>query len=215
MAITSQQRKTKLSPPETIHFDHAAREEYLTGFHKRKIARIALARAEIEKREKEERVKLRRDLRRQRQLDLETFGEEVNRVANRLNGNTDGPDTTSAEDRNCAVDFNGLQHVEPIHSEDEFIDEGVYTNVVTESVCISKAGFSRTFEKRDEENDGSVCTKRIHHTMRSKSLTTPEKSKQKKTRINFRYESKAERKVERMRQGTKKNKQKAARKAKG
>ena len=56
-------RKLFTAPaPETISFDPAAREEYLTGFHKRKLARIKHAQEENSKREKEEKLRLRREV---------------------------------------------------------------------------------------------------------------------------------------------------------
>lgn len=48
--------------PENISFDPAAREEYLTGFHKRRQARIKHAQEENAKREKEEKTRLRREV---------------------------------------------------------------------------------------------------------------------------------------------------------
>jgi ribosomal RNA-processing protein 17 len=45
-----------------ITFDPAARQEYLTGFHKRKQQRIENAREAAQKREKEDRVRERRQV---------------------------------------------------------------------------------------------------------------------------------------------------------
>jgi len=58
----SKKRKTTVTVPEKIDFDFAAREEYLTGFHKRKLARIKHAQEENAKREKEEKLRLRREV---------------------------------------------------------------------------------------------------------------------------------------------------------
>jgi len=62
MPPPSKKRKTAVTAPESITFDPAAREEYLTGFHKRKVARIKLAQEENAKREKEEKVRFRREV---------------------------------------------------------------------------------------------------------------------------------------------------------
>jgi ribosomal RNA-processing protein 17 len=56
-------RKAGDTAPEKIDFDPAAREEYLTGFHKRKLARIKHAQEENAKREKEEKLRFRREVR--------------------------------------------------------------------------------------------------------------------------------------------------------
>jgi ribosomal RNA-processing protein 17 len=54
----SKKRKT-LHKIDEISFDNDARADYLTGFHKRKVARATRAREEAEKREREERVRFR------------------------------------------------------------------------------------------------------------------------------------------------------------
>lgn len=65
-------KKSPLPPPikkrkiehaiEEINFDNDARHEYLTGFHKRKQQRIKRAQEESQKREKEERRELRKQV---------------------------------------------------------------------------------------------------------------------------------------------------------
>lgn len=56
-----QQKKRKLTHKiEEISFDPISREEYLTGFHKRKLARIKLAQAEAEKKSRDEKIALRK-----------------------------------------------------------------------------------------------------------------------------------------------------------
>jgi ribosomal RNA-processing protein 17 len=48
---------------EEISFDTSAREDYLTGFHKRKVARTKQAQAEAAKKAKEEKIALRKQVR--------------------------------------------------------------------------------------------------------------------------------------------------------
>lgn len=48
---------------EEINFDTSSREEYLTGFHKRKVARAKQAQAEAAKKAKEERIVIRKQVR--------------------------------------------------------------------------------------------------------------------------------------------------------
>ena len=59
----SKKRKIKTITEEKIDFDPAAREEYLTGFHKRKLARRKHAEEEAAKKEKEEKLRFRREVR--------------------------------------------------------------------------------------------------------------------------------------------------------
>jgi ribosomal RNA-processing protein 17 len=63
MPPASKKRKTASTAPAEITFDFAAREEYLTGFHKRKLARIKHAQEENAKKEKEERLRMRAEVR--------------------------------------------------------------------------------------------------------------------------------------------------------
>jgi ribosomal RNA-processing protein 17 len=64
MPAPSNHKKRKITTVavEKIDFDPAAREEYLTGFHKRKVARIKHAQEENAKREKEEKLRMRREV---------------------------------------------------------------------------------------------------------------------------------------------------------
>jgi ribosomal RNA-processing protein 17 len=47
---------------EEISFDTSAREDYLTGFHKRKVARAKQAQLEAAKKAKEERIVIRKQV---------------------------------------------------------------------------------------------------------------------------------------------------------
>jgi hypothetical protein len=60
MAPSNKRKRT--NQIEEITFDPSARQEYLTGFHKRKQQRIEHAREAAVKREKEERVEERRQV---------------------------------------------------------------------------------------------------------------------------------------------------------
>lgn len=58
--IMGKKRKLAEGQVEELNFDTSARQEYLTGFHKRKQARIQSAREAAIKRDKEEKVKERK-----------------------------------------------------------------------------------------------------------------------------------------------------------
>ena len=53
-------KRRKVSTVEEISFDATAREEFLTGFHKRKQQRILQAKEQAARREREERIKERK-----------------------------------------------------------------------------------------------------------------------------------------------------------
>lgn len=62
MGPPTKKRKITVTAPEKIEFDPTAREEYLTGFHKRKVARQKHAQEEAAKREKEEKLQFRKEV---------------------------------------------------------------------------------------------------------------------------------------------------------
>ncbi|KAL1591591.1 hypothetical protein SLS60_011841 [Paraconiothyrium brasiliense] len=207
MAPPSKKRKTAV--PE-ISFDPAAREEYLTGFHKRKLARQKLAEEENARKERAERLRFRAEIRKQRKEDLEKHVEEVNRLVRQANGDLsegsgedEGPE--NEEWSGIAEPAVPTPSTTDINEEEEFVDEDKFTTVTIESVGISKHGF----EKRggDEEADEAKKDKRVW------TKEPPKSNKPKKKKIKFRYETKTERKAERVKQGLKKKKLAAKRKA--
>lgn len=58
--ISSKKRQKTVPTVEEITFDISAREDYLTGFHKRKLQRIKHAKEEASKKEREEKIKARK-----------------------------------------------------------------------------------------------------------------------------------------------------------
>ncbi len=62
MPPPSKRRRTGRRPEE-IQFDSAARADYLTGFHKRKLARIKHAQEAAEKKERADKIKERKEVR--------------------------------------------------------------------------------------------------------------------------------------------------------
>jgi hypothetical protein len=63
MAPPTKKRKITVTAVEKIDFDPSARAEYLTGFHKRKVARQKFAQDEAAKKDKEEKLRLRKEVR--------------------------------------------------------------------------------------------------------------------------------------------------------
>lgn len=154
-------------------------------------------------------------LRQQRKVDLEKHVEEVNRLVKQANGEIDGLASMSDGDdgaENGEEEFTGFQSPEPIHQEDEYVDEDKYTTVTIESVGIDRLGFSRPGEEKAEDAGGGEG--KAGEAEDKKKVWTkawPKSDKLKKKKKKFRYETKTERKAERMKQGMKKRKQKEAR----
>lgn len=63
IAPPAKKRRKAAYAIEEIKFDPSAREDYLTGFHKRKLQRIKLAKKEAAKKEREEKIEARRIVR--------------------------------------------------------------------------------------------------------------------------------------------------------
>lgn len=63
MQPPAKRRRLETSSVEAISFDNAARQEYLTGFHKRKLQRAKHAQEAAEKRARLERIEERRKVR--------------------------------------------------------------------------------------------------------------------------------------------------------
>jgi ribosomal RNA-processing protein 17 len=141
---------------------------------------------------------------------LEKHVEEVNRLVRQANGDLSEAGEEDEDSEN--EEWDGI--VEPaapvpsamdINEEEEFVDEDKYTTVTIESVGISKHGFEKrggNEETEEEKKEKKVWTKE-----------RPKSSKPKKKKIKFRYETKTERKVERVKQGLKKKKMAAKRMA--
>ncbi|KAF8850530.1 hypothetical protein BDZ45DRAFT_192409 [Acephala macrosclerotiorum] len=176
---------------EEISFDDNSREEYLTGFHKRKVQRIKRAQEEAAKKAKEEHRETRKQLREERKQELEEHVEATNRAIREAEGAVADPG--SEEDVwNGIEDEDGAP--EPIDHEEEYIDEDKYTTVTVEAVDVSKEGLQKVADEESEASDTEPP--QLVKTEKTPKKQWPKKERKKK----FRYESKVERKVARAKQ---------------
>ncbi|KAF2084241.1 hypothetical protein K490DRAFT_76026 [Saccharata proteae CBS 121410] len=216
-------KRVKTQAVEEVTFDDSARAEYLTGFHKRKQERIKHSQQLAAKREREERVAQRKEIRQQRKEDMERHVAEVNALLRKANGSGDEDE----DDDDEAEEWGGIEDApEPVDREDEYIDEDKYTTVTVESVDIGRDGFSRPSENDEDSEGGEAENKRGKDGEKEdavakteggkKRLWTKEKPKgeAKKKKPKFRYESKAERRVTKSKQREKNSKQANARRGK-
>ncbi|RMZ80743.1 hypothetical protein DV738_g2625, partial [Chaetothyriales sp. CBS 135597] len=190
---------------EEIVFSPTAREEYLTGFHKRKVQRTKAAQEAARKKEREERIRQRKRIREERTHELQEHVRQVNAAIR--------PDFE--DDRPAAV--------EPVDHEAEYVDEDKYTSVVVEEMDVSREGLRKAHGDDIEEQDQDTQPdKSAQNGKGTASSKTPGKHgqrkdgavKPKKKRKKFRYESKAERKVTREKERSKNRQQAKARKTK-
>ncbi|MCJ1366656.1 hypothetical protein MMC16_005786 [Acarospora aff. strigata] len=180
MLPPTKRRKKSSSAVEEITFDPGAREEYLTGFHKRKVQRIKHAQEEAAKKERQERVLERKrvsrgfviiakpfvdlealQMRDERKADLERHVETVNAMLREADGGvseSDGEQSGSEKE-----EWNGLSEPPPVDHEAEYIDEDRYTTVTVEAMDVSKEGLHRVRQEEEEENNAAQKSRSEQH----------------------------------------------------
>lgn len=210
MAPPSKRLKTSSKQPDEITFDLSARQDYLTGFHKRKLARAEHAREAAAKKEREEKVAERRQMREQRKEDLSKHVQEFNQVLRNQN-----PDLSSEDEEERAGDaaatFEGFKEAEGKEDEadgreDEYVDEDKYTTVTVEAMGessgdedVQEAGVKKAEPEKVDEQAAKTTKKRPW----TKEKPAGDKKKPKQKKRQFRYESKSERKETRNKQKAK------------
>ncbi|KAL9137089.1 MAG: hypothetical protein Q9175_001711 [Cornicularia normoerica] len=203
-------KRKSASAIEEISFNFNAREDYLTGFHKRKQLRIKHAKEEAAKKEREGKLTARKILREGRKADLEKHVEVVNSMIREAGGIA--PDSSEEEDEGEEEPWDGIKddHNPPVDHEDEYMDEDRFTTVTVEAVDVSKDGLQRAVQDEDNKSVASGTDTpdgESHGTTALQGRTGSEKGKRiwikeplsgpRKRKKKFRYENKAERKATR------------------
>ncbi|KXJ93165.1 nucleolar protein 12-domain-containing protein [Microdochium bolleyi] len=197
---------------EEIKFDFDARSDYLTGFHKRKLQRIKTAQEEAAKRERQEKIELRKQVRDDRKREVEEHVSSVKTILREAEraGNLSAEDESDADDNDDDDNedkeaWGGIE--DPVTNkdiiidhEDEYIDEDRYTTVTVESVTVSKDGLNKPAAEEDLEDEAAQRTRETAAAGEKKDKARPPKKKKPK----FRYETKIERQLSRRKQGAKK-----------
>ena len=104
--------------------------------------------------------------------------------------------------------WKGFEEQETIDHEEEYIDEGKHTTVTVEAVEITRNGFETVPSAKDENEDeeegeggkGSEGKGEDREGQGKRKWTKEKPKTPKKKKKKFRYESKAERKVTRMKE---------------
>ncbi|KAL9010759.1 MAG: hypothetical protein Q9173_004338 [Seirophora scorigena] len=208
-AVAPVKKRRKGQPAiEEITFDFAAREEYLTGFHKRKLQRIKRAKEEALRREREEKVAARKVLRDDRRVDREKHVEAVNAAVRNAEGLHEG-DVWSDDH---SAQWEGIENSKDVDHEDDYLDDDRHTVVTVEAVHVSHDGLQRSHDNSRSEDDRTQVggqkmeegrntdgkTVKGNRTRNTKPSKDPDSKPRKKKK--FRYESKAERKVTRFKE---------------
>ena len=158
-------------------------------------------------------------LREERKADLERHVAEVNALLKpEVQDDTDGADVDNrSEEADARED---TSEPPPVDDEAEYVDEDRYTNVTVEPVGVSRDGLHSTKREPEANLDdkgksldadlATTATKPAPEKDGKRKLTKERQVDRltgKKKRKKFRYESKAERKVSRVKQRTKNSKQ--------
>ncbi|KAH6892019.1 nucleolar protein 12-domain-containing protein [Thelonectria olida] len=188
LPLQSKKRKATYGVEE-VNFDIEARQEFLTGFHKRKQQRIKNAQEEAAKRARLERIEARKQVREERRREVEDHVNAVNRMLQEsevAGGVEQDSDEASADEWDGIPDQPDLNIVD---HEEEYIDEDRYTTVTVESVSVSRDGlYKPQVDAYNEDKDKDKETEEA-----KKADSKPERPKKKKKK--FRYESKIERQL--------------------
>ncbi len=158
-----------------------------------------------------------KQLRDERKADLERHVKEINALMPATSLALEAED--SDEEGKEADGWNGIEEValEPVDHEAEYVDEDKYTTVTVEEVDISRDGISR---RRGGEDEGGTALQQeaadlkqpANPSTTKKPPSKREKDKKpRKKKKTFRYESPAERKMNRLKVRAKNSKAAQAR----
>ncbi|KAF5585192.1 nucleolar 12 [Fusarium pseudoanthophilum] len=195
-------KKRKMtSAVEEVNFDFEARQEYLTGFHKRKQQRIKNAQEEAAKRARQEKLELRKQIREERKRDVEEHVQTVNRLLQE-SAAAGAVEQESDEEDGEWDGFPDQPELDIVDHEEEYIDEDRYTTVTVESVSVTRDGLHKPQIDDKDNEDNKV--EEPKDDQKAKSRREPKKKKKK-----FRYETKFERQLTDKKQRIKKAKRRA------
>ncbi|KAF5723072.1 nucleolar 12 [Fusarium mundagurra] len=196
-------KKRKMtSAVEEVNFDFEARQEYLTGFHKRKQQRIKNAQEEAAKRARQEKLELRKQIREERKRDVEEHVQTVNRLLQESEA-AGAVEQESDEEDGEWDGFPDQPDLDIVDHEEEYIDEDRYTTVTVESVSVTRDGLHKP-QVDDKDNEEDKKVEEPKDDQKAKSRREPKKKKKK-----FRYETKFERQLTDKKQRIKKAKRRA------
>ena len=225
MPPPTKRRRVDPNAVEEISFDLSARQEYLTGFHKRKVQRTKAAQEAAQRRAKEELLDHRKKVRQERRADLERHVQEVNAYFRPEQHETaykgvdgDEEDTISHKSEEEEVPV----HIEPVDHEAEYIDEDKYTSVVVEEMDVTRDGLRKAQEdsgSNEADRAKEVAAEPTEKPKPEKRKWTKDKpkdsaAKAKTKKKKFRYEGKAERRMTREKEKSKNRQQARARREK-
>ncbi|KAL4974188.1 nucleolar protein 12-domain-containing protein [Aspergillus desertorum] len=197
-------KKRKLtSRVEEINFDDTDRHQFLTGFRKRKQQRIKHAQEVAERKAREAKREERKRMREERKAEFERALAEHKRQLKKLNEENESGDeagNVSSGDQE-EDEWDGFEEPPAVDYEAEYIDEDKYTTVTVEEMDPSKDGLLHSDENSSDERpkEQPEPSADATSTENSKAKKQPD-NKLKKKKRKFRYETKDERKITRIKE---------------
>ncbi|KAI3391696.1 hypothetical protein diail_6941 [Diaporthe ilicicola] len=193
---------------EEINFDNSARQEYLTGFHKRKVQRQKHAQEEAARRAREEKIEFRKQLREDRKKQVEEHVKNIEAImkGSRVAGlGSDQGDSETKDSEKDEDEWNGFDQtaqapaLEAVDHE-EYIDEDLYTTVKVEAVSVDRDGLHNKMELEavdEDDDDDKDGAENSTESKSAKDATSSDSRKglPKKKKKKFRYETKAVRQL--------------------
>ncbi|KAF6812902.1 nucleolar protein nop25 [Colletotrichum sojae] len=197
----SSKKRKATSAVEEVSFDFDARQDYLTGFHKRKLQRVKWAQEQAAKKAREEKIEMRKKIRQERQREVEEHVKTVNALLQEAQAaDSDDDQEIQAED---FEEWDGIEDQEKaqeqadiVDYEDEYVDEDRYTTVKVEAIAVTRDGLEKLHRDGDEAADSPDEDKQRGEDEDEKAAKAKAKArKEKPKKPKFRYESKVEREL--------------------
>ncbi|KAK7053342.1 hypothetical protein VNI00_003968 [Paramarasmius palmivorus] len=188
-SVVASKKRAKRTQVKQVIFDEDARREFLTGFHKRKVAKAEAARKKAAEREKQDRLETRRE---QRRMLKEQAAENAAQVERAYGAIISDEET----------EWHGIQDSEQKEQEHEFGDEEVLATV---AVVEDFDPDSLLHGNRDSDDPGPSSRTPKQATSAPGPTPTIKKAKESAAKKKLkpkkiRYETKDARKTERSKQ---------------
>ncbi|KAF5523438.1 Ribosomal RNA-processing protein 17 [Colletotrichum aenigma] len=201
-------KKSALPPPpkkrkaesavEEVNFDFDARQDYLTGFHKRKLQRVKFAQEQAAKKAREEKIEMRKQVKQERQKEVEEHVKAVNALLQEAQAaDSDNDQEISDFEEWDGIEDQGKEQAaqtDIVDYEDEYIDEDRYTTVKVEAIAVTRDGLEKLNQDSDEEANDENKDK-TENPAADKPAAKKKTFKDRPKKPKFRYESKLERQV--------------------
>ncbi|KAK3327500.1 nucleolar protein 12-domain-containing protein [Cercophora scortea] len=189
---------------EEVTFDKDSRSEYLTGFRKRKQARIKHARDFAEQKAHDELIAMRKKIREERKQAVEEHVNTIHQMLREAQQAGMGDTSPDSDDEEWGGIDDPVPEA-PLDREEEYIDEDHYTTVTVEAVSVDRDGMYKL--GAEPASKDAEAAKAAAEAAKKAAEAEEELSKDKKVwpkkKPKFRYGTKVERRDTERRQKAK------------